>query len=862
MEQKVLCKPIMVSRLPKFGARPPAGTSPLANGSVQSAAAPEAKCPPPGRQNGMVRMSPFSLRWKKDGGDSAGQPSPEAPECEDDSAGHRPRQQVSAPREIKKPSTPTIKARRLTTATGPASPKAVAQTPRSGPRAVPKAALNGAGGRGAGRAGGGLVRPRAGSSSTRSSSRDSLSQSSDSLKSLPPDSMVRSQSFTHARQLLPPSNPPISRSFSFTRAVELAKPLADTRLRTRTPLLHPTGGPSRPGVPPGCSTPPSPLKKLLLPSLGCRLSRPRPFLTPARPGNGGSDSAETSPGTSDPLSEAERVAPTLPSHPEPGAMRYPSEDMSLSSASSLERNDTSEDFLDDFDNLGDGGMLLQPCPPDDGVPDNQQPGTPTRPRLRGFLSDAMDWAGVGLPGGLDDSRSLALSPEVDFPHGSSLELSPSNSSGGTYMWDEEGLEPLGPAHPCASFDSDINSMDLLDHLESCDLEDDDLMLDVDLPEDGSLHSDADGMSHLERSERGGRQGPWRRRPHRWSGSDHFHNDNRGALFPQFDGFPGPGLARMGPRALRDGHAVVLDELTLRHMAQDCSSVKTQLLKLKNLLQMEDGGVLQDALLSGVLSPESSEDSNTALQVEELMGEVQDLREELRRKEKTITQLTQQVSAPAHAPRCQCQQRAPAGRGERRTHHDKATQTPWRGHAPQILQPTKHSLSDPHPAQRLANSAPCEARCDVRLTRDQPSTGSQSDAAAAKAPPHDPDELSRLLSAHLNINGTRGLAGSLRPPETPRPPTPHTPRLHRKGLVTAPPPGLHGAGAAALRTLPPPSHGLPCFSAGAQPPSPALPRVPYGHPPPQKHGDAPGPSKPKARGLTLPNHSRLPKPKIH
>ncbi|KAJ8391774.1 hypothetical protein AAFF_G00085460 [Aldrovandia affinis] len=71
------------------------------------------------------------------------------------------------------------------------------------------------------------------------------------------------------------------------------------------------------------------------------------------------------------------------------------------------------------------------------------------------------------------------------------------------MWDEEGLEPLGHSHPCGSYDSDVNSMDILDHLESCDLEEDDLMLDVDLPEDGSLHSDADGMSHLDPSERGG-----------------------------------------------------------------------------------------------------------------------------------------------------------------------------------------------------------------------------------------------------------------------------------------------------------------------------------------------------------------------
>lgn len=57
--------------------------------------------------------------------------------------------------------------------------------------------------------------------------------------------------------------------------------------------------------------------------------------------------------------------------------------------------------------------------------------------------------------------SLVLSPaQSDAPQGSSVELSPSNSSGGTYMWDEEGLEPLGELKsPLASFeDLEINSM--------------------------------------------------------------------------------------------------------------------------------------------------------------------------------------------------------------------------------------------------------------------------------------------------------------------------------------------------------------------------------------------------------------------
>lgn len=53
----------------------------------------------------------------------------------------------------------------------------------------------------------------------------------------------------------------------------------------------------------------------------------------------------------------------------------------------------------------------------------------------------------------------ALSADGDLPHGSSLELSPSDSSGGTYMWDEEVLEPIGrAAQLCASFDSNLNSM--------------------------------------------------------------------------------------------------------------------------------------------------------------------------------------------------------------------------------------------------------------------------------------------------------------------------------------------------------------------------------------------------------------------
>lgn len=45
----------------------------------------------------------------------------------------------------------------------------------------------------------------------------------------------------------------------------------------------------------------------------------------------------------------------------------------------------------------------------------------------------------------------------------------------------------------------------------------------------SLYIATDRMSHIERPERANRQGQ-RRKHHRWSGSDHFHNDTRSVRF--------------------------------------------------------------------------------------------------------------------------------------------------------------------------------------------------------------------------------------------------------------------------------------------------------------------------------------------
>uniref|UniRef100_A0A673LKY7 Coiled-coil serine-rich protein 2a n=2 Tax=Sinocyclocheilus rhinocerous TaxID=307959 RepID=A0A673LKY7_9TELE len=175
------------------------------------------------------------------------------------------------------------------------------------------------------------------------------------------------------------------------------------------------------------------------------------------------------------------------------------------------------------------------------------------------------------------------------------------------------------------------------------------------------------MAHFERSDRGGRPTQWRRRQQRWSGMDHAHNDNRLAGF-RYDACH-TGHRPFHPAVQHDSHTVALDELTLKHMTEDCSSVKSQLLKLKSLLQMDDGEITPESL-------DSREDDSRAQQMEELMKEVAHLREELKNKDKIITRLTHQQHQQSPV-RCQCHQQKSGVKGERRTHHDKSTQTVWR-----------------------------------------------------------------------------------------------------------------------------------------------------------------------------------------
>ncbi|KAK1166585.1 serine-rich coiled-coil domain-containing protein 2-like isoform X1 [Acipenser oxyrinchus oxyrinchus] len=856
MDEKAQNKSTLISRLPKFGVKSPVSSS-LANGAcISLPGQPQGgKMGGSRKQNGVVLTPPApstggrptdpqrctdpeegeTLDNAKGGdGGSLQQPvarlrQPEAKKATSSSPSKGKRNPVSAARTDVAPQT-------LPQTTKATNRNAFPSRPLSGQNFYSKSNLNGFSGP---KFGMGLQRPRANSSSTRSSSRESLMQSSDSLKSLSLDNIVGSQSFSHFKQIPPPTGLAMIRSYSFNKAVELSKPSSNPQLRTKALPAKKTadsiketnvkGFLAKSGFGFGSSAL-SALKKPLLPNfpsgkpsaLSYRMTRPSLVKHPRPdvPGKvvdgclnsrmdktaGGSQVEASEKGADRSCGQGDLAEPAacteeeqVPLKEQEANLRYlgePLDEMSLSSTSSLERNDNSEEYLDDFDNLGDGGAVtLTECLGDfpllstDDVPDTGQVDSGTEGDL-GLLSQSMEWVDIGLQAGLVDEMERSLtasqaplpsSPERDFPTGSSLELSPSDTSDGTYMWDEEGLEPLGSApHHCGSYDDsvEINSLDILnnlDNLESCDLDDDDLMLDVDLPEDGSLNNvDAENMSHLEQGRRHG-QGYWRRRPQqRWTGQEHFQHDNRGPVFlgspaGQYDGYSAPSFDRTPQENI-----VALDELTLCHLTQDCTSIKNQLLKLQQLLQAGDdsGGstALQDMLLAGPRSPEPQENSSTAVQIEELLNEICQLKEELKSKDDTIKQLQQQMNT-----RCHCHKRTPESKEMRQRHNDKATQTAWRGNPPQILHPSSPRRTDTPSKGRLARSTPTEdpSSCpgstlhnanDSRLQQPQqtvlpgpvsgPPTAAHSAPAlgdpAAEQPP-DPDKLSLLLSAPLKID---------------------------------------------------------------------------------------------------------------
>ncbi|XP_045149287.1 serine-rich coiled-coil domain-containing protein 2 isoform X2 [Echinops telfairi] len=638
---------------------------------------------------------------------------------------------------------------------------------------APKSQLNGFYGT---RSAGSMQRPRANSYVTRSSSGESLAQSPDNSKSIACEKMVRSQSFSHSIQnsFLPPSS--ITRSHSFNRTVDLTKPYQNQHLHIRVPLQssmltrnsrqsevlngneHLRYGYNRPYPASG--------KKLTLSNgsgitstLGYRMVHPS-LLKSNRPAFSGSITVDGNKNT--PVNTCvEECATDLANEKatrkdqeliendsyrtendqtmkNDAKIRYLSDDVddiSLSSLSSSDKNDLSEDFSDDFIDIEDSNRT-QVTPEEVSLKEEKHEQIPPKDILDSptenekSFSKTDEWIDINVSDTSECTKHTAgnnlISPDTDYRAGSSFELSPSDSSDGTYMWDEEGLEPIGNVHPVGSYESsEMNSIDILNNLESCDLEDDDLMLDVDLPEDTPIEN--------ERNARQSQEGFWKRPLQRWSGQEHYHLSHpdhyhhhgksdlsRGSPYREsplghFESYGGTPFFQAQKMFVDiPENTVILDEITLRHMVQDCTAVKTQLLKLKRLLHQHDGsGSLHDIQLSLPSSPEP-EDSDQICKNEDLLNEIKQLKEEIKKRDEKIQQLEHQL-----ATRCNCQQKS---KEEKCIYADKYTQTPWRRISPQVLQPS-NSLprsTDHHAQGKLIKPQRTEAHseCTPRGTHQR------------------------------------------------------------------------------------------------------------------------------------------------
>ncbi|XP_068455315.1 serine-rich coiled-coil domain-containing protein 2-like isoform X2 [Clinocottus analis] len=530
---------------------------------------------------------------------------------------------------------------------------------------------------------------------SRCRSSDSLGPAA--IARLAESDRIRSRSLTQVRRL--PSPPALAPSSSSSSSSSVARHPTSTRSFSYSVnraagrgggVVKGQSSAERSAVGVPSPLPPSALKKPLLSGLGpafkpsgisYRLSRPslvkqsRPLRATTANETGGEqevkrgptarrNSVETPSSTDDSPESSPEAAQRAPQR-EVSILGETLEDMSLSSSSSLDRNDTSQEYMDDFDNLGNGGaglQLLSKNHEDDSGLDRSRARFHEDEAALCFLDDGVGWPAMG---GVRGEHRLTRVPhrrrssqgDDHEQGGSSLDLSPSDScgSGGTYMWDEEGLEPLGGAAASSStngtngnttqhlgsFDSDLNSIDVLNNLDSCDLDDDDLMLDEDLPEDASLHEGV-GVA---------RMAQWRMRQLCW-GTQDVHNDNdsdfQDSGNPKTDGDDELVLDFCSPRS-PGGPALGLD---VEELAEDCCAVRTQLEYLQSLL-LQDEDVDEDTLTTDTLSPETSDSSST--QVQDLLQEVQQLREELRSRDRTIAHLTLQLAVPTATTGCRCQE---------------------------------------------------------------------------------------------------------------------------------------------------------------------------------------------------------------
>ncbi|NXD66971.1 CCSE2 protein, partial [Eolophus roseicapillus] len=103
--------------------------------------------------------------------------------------------------------------------------------------------------------------------------------------------------------------------------------------------------------------------------------------------------------------------------------------------------------------------------------------------------------------------------------------------------------------------------------------------------------ECENMSRYDRQDRNARQhqeGFWKRAPQqRWNTQDHYHLGHTDHYIHgknDLNSYGAPNFYQASRQVVGlPENTVMLDEMTLRHMVQDCTAVKTQLLKLKRLL---------------------------------------------------------------------------------------------------------------------------------------------------------------------------------------------------------------------------------------------------------------------------------------
>ncbi|XP_017601815.1 PREDICTED: serine-rich coiled-coil domain-containing protein 2 isoform X2 [Corvus brachyrhynchos] len=852
MEEKNQTRTSLVSRLPKYGTKTLGSVlQPMPNGTAVNLAGSNGG-KNFGKHNGTVGMSSFAFNWKKSNkyqlNDQNGREANSKRNCNEkliDSEKHFQSQGALGNDELRvglnRTASVVSKAAKQTnmfvSSTEELNPKSIPGLSSSAKftkgtlsgrtysgLSAPRSNLNGFYGN---RPVVGLQRPRANSSTTRTSSGESLAQSTDNSKAFSCDKMVRSQSFSHSIQnsFLPTAS--LTRSHSFNKAVDLTRPYHSQNLAARTSqrstllsrnacqLDVPNGnepmkyGFTRPysAMSAPCSKkPPLSNGSGSAPSYGYRFSRPS-LLKPTRQrfaGNTGVDGSKSAALDTRVVENVDisaninravdknSILESSAQRTEPGEGLYESlgkhgskvmcmsddgDEISISSLSSSEKNDLSEDFSDDFIDIEDANRPVQIQQKESCLQELEHG---SRTSIEPFTSlkegggsccNADDWLDINVS--VDDNSESTkhttenvISSEMNYRAGSSFELSPSDSSDGTYMWDEEGLEPIGSVHPCGSYDSsEMNSIDILNNLDSCDLEDDDLMLDVDLPEDPPRDKEeCENMSRYDRQDRNVRQhqeGFWKRAPQqRWNTQDHYHlghtdhyihgkNDlNRGSSYLEsavghLESY-GAGSGSQAARPLAE-NTVMLDEMTLRHMVQDCTAVKTQLLKLKRLLHQNDENVsLQDITFSVPSSPEPQEPEST-FKMDDLLNEIRQLKDELKKKDETINQLEQQL-----ATRCNCQKDSQKPLGAARACADKFTQTSWRRSSPQVLQPSSSLPNSTDLAQgKLIKTLHTEAHSEYPKPDLHDNRNDQNPNAANVSLPNSLNDGNSLTSVQLN-----------------------------------------------------------------------------------------------------------------